>query len=198
MKKPSYIRYKRYERGEDLIEWLLRTRPKFRRGVPGRRNRSRDWVTPVKTTKAGWIHHVSLAIYQAWYGDGLNYEICDQIGRAFREPTNQNRKTSQALTLARIKIAMDKGFLDIFKFMDEHLDAVKNAPASPLEVAVGLAFFELKKNWKQEKAPNPARWVEESEKMFEETRSEKQMMSLRASLFRTMRGFLKRIDLERP
>ena len=199
MKKPSYTRYKRYEReekGMDLVEWLIKTKPKFKRGMPGRKTRPHKWVRSSVLERGGKIDHVSNAIYEAWYGKGLNYDVCDQLARAFRLPTNENREKCQMIVCAYVLKAMNSGFSEIFSFLEEHMYAVSKAPVSPLHVAVGLAFFNLRKNWNSEKTPNLARWVEEAEKMFEETKYEKPMLSLRGTLFRTINDFLKKLPLK--
>ena len=187
MKKPSY---KRYERGQDLVEYLLNRPLKFPRGSPGRKNKPYKWVKTAVLERNGKPDPVSSAIYKAWYGDGLNYDLCDELISAFQNPDKVSKKEAQVAVLMHLQSAFDAGDGHVFKMLADHMEAIMEAPADPVAVAIGVSFFKLKANWKSDVPPTPARWVEEAEKLFEETKTEKELNSLRSSLYRKVEELL--------
>jgi len=173
------------------VEYLLNRHLKFPRGVAGRKPKPYKWVKTAILDRDGKPDFISSSIYKAWYGVGLNYDICDELISAFKHPDKVKKKEAQVAIMMRLQTAFDNSEGEGFEMLADHMRAVMNAPADPLSVAVGVAFFKLKLSWASSATPNVARWVEEAEKMFEEPKLEKDLLSLRASLFRTAKKVLR-------
>ena len=181
------------QREDDLVEYLLNRPLEFPRGTAGRKPKPYKWVKTAILERNGKPDFISSAIYEGWYGGGLNYDICDELISAFQNPDKVGKKESQLALMMRIQTAFDAGEGDVFQMIADHIRAVMSAPADPVLVAVGIAFFRLKLNRTSKTPLKIQRWVEEAEKMFEEPKLMEGLNSLRSSLHRKVRELLKKL-----
>lgn len=176
MKKPSYIRYKRYEREHGLVEWLIKTRPKLPRGRDGR---------PAKEDRA-WLRGLVISywddIYSAWYGDNLDYDLCDALRTAFKQPKTMIGKEARMVVVDKLSNAFGKGDATFPHRLADCMNAVKKAPRYPLKVAVVVAHEILSR--KGNKDPKQVEVVKTATEFFKAPDTIKEMESLNASLYR--------------
>jgi hypothetical protein len=191
MKKPSYTRYKRYEREEGLVEWLIKTRHKLPRGKDGRPGRAeklprgRNFIV----TDQGFVVWYLEAITSAWYGDGLDYDLCDALRTASSQPKTAIGKEAWLFVLDRISEAFGRGETDYFNMLADCMKAVRNAPRHPLRVALFVAY-EI--HWRKgNKKPKPAEVVKTASEFFTAPQTMKELESLNASLFREAKRYQK-------
>ena len=177
MKKPSYIRYKRYEREHGLVEWLIKTRPKLPRGKDGR---------PAKEDRAwprGLVLWYAESIRSAWYGDRLDYDLCDALRTAFKQPKTIIGKEARLVVLDKLSDAFGKRDTTFFNRLADCMNAVMKAPRYPLKVAVAVAHEIHSRNGNKD--PKQVEVVKTATEFFKTpTGSAKELESLNASLHR--------------
>ena len=176
MKKPSYIRYKRYEREHGLVEWLIKTRPKLPRGKDGR---------PAKEDRAwprGLVLWYAESIRSAWYVDSLDYDLCDALRTAFKQPKTMIGKEARMVVVDKLSNAFGKGDATFPHRLADCMNAVTKAPRYPLKVAVAVAHEILSR--KGNKDPKQVEVVKTATEFFKAPDTIKEMESLNASLYR--------------
>ena len=188
MKNPSY---KCYEPDVELADYLLRTRPRFSRGVAGRKQPHpletlRKSVPKIIHSKL--IHSASLPL--AYWGPGVEYLYCHKLEFALKHHDKAVRKKNQVELLALLLKSLASGNTRPLKELGSAVRAIEQAPFDPLGTSLAVAFIILAKGNKKDD-PTPAQLVAIAEDFFDmknglaESRD-----SVRASLFRTAKKLL--------
>lgn len=167
----------------DLVEYLLKTKLKFKRGKAGRPTAG-PWTTGLM---------IMDDLHESWYGPGQDYRLCVNLALAFKHPKKSQRTIAQAKILNSIKEKAFEGKQrDFFQRLADAMEATKNVPFDPLGVAVKLAYKIHRK--KSQSDPTPKQLVVIAEDFFDiKDGKEKVFNSLRSSLYRTAERVLRYI-----
>ena len=163
----------------DLVEYLLKTKLKLKRGKAGRPTAG-PWTTGLM---------IMDDLHESWYGPGQDYRLCVDLAWAFKHPIKKQREKAQAKILNSIKEKAFKGKQrDFFQRLADAMEATKNVPFDPSGVAVKLAYKIHRMKCKTD--PTQAQVVAIAEDFFE-MKTAKERDSVRASLFRTAKKLLR-------
>ena len=191
----------------ELTEYLLRTRPKFRRGEAGRKAPNL-WE---KTDGAPTFAHL-LASYWGW---GVEYRYCELLEFALKHHKTDVRKKCQKELSGLFDKHISTGNTRFINELGKAVKAVSEAPQDPLVVAIVLALHIIESSRKDDEytsaqlalckkksvnvgeffragRPTQAQVVAIAEDFFDmKGKKEKDFFSLKRSLFRTAKKVLR-------
>jgi len=170
------------ERNADLVDYLLRTRPKFNRGEAGRKAPNAWERTDGVITSA----HL-LSSYWGW---NVEYLYCEMLEFALKHHNKAVRQKNKKELLKVISKHLSTGSTRFFEELGNAGRAIKEAPYDSLGTAVCLALIIIE-NRKEKEQPTPTQVVAIAEDFFQ-MRTGSERDSVRASLFRTAKKVLRK------
>ena len=165
----------------DLVEFLLRTTPRFTRGRAGRPQKQKTYGIYAFRSPG------DACSYSSFFGPERDYHLCRDLLFSIRHPRLQTRAEAKRAVRVRVQCALNTHSVEFFHRLADSIKAVKDSPFDPLGVAVGLAY--KKHEQEHDTKPTPAQVVVIAEDFFQ-MKSAKERDSVRASLFRTAKKLL--------
>jgi hypothetical protein len=170
------------QRNADLVDYLLRTRPKFSRGEAGRKAPN-AWKRTDGVISSAHL----LASYWGW---DVEYLYCEMLEFALKHHNKVVRNKNQKELLKVISKHISAGSTRIFAELGNAVRAIKEAPYDPLGTSISLALIIIE-NRKDRNRTTPAQVVAIAEDFFD-MKTAKERDSVRASLFRTAKKVLRK------
>ena len=162
-----------------LVEYLLRTRPKFKRGTAGRRHEN----LCLKFSVPAELH-----ILSAYWGWDVSFLHCEMLEFALKHPSKTIRKKNNTELVTMLGRELSRGNIHSLVELAKALKAIKRAPHDPLTLSLMLALQIIPSSHPITK-PTQAQVVAIAEDFFE-MKTERERNSVRGSLFRTAKKLL--------